>query len=410
MLAAAILSFGAAQAQGCGTGLPPVAVALPTQITPVTLRILQSSLIPVAATDGFVHLAYAAQVTNVRPEPASLVSIVPTDAPRGFAPTGTSGVLDMDGKDITGMALPFKPDPADNTPSEKRVHTRQLQGGSAGIVFFDIRYQSLEDVPRLLSHRLSVVYPGDDKPITEDTDPIEIDCRTPVVISAPLKGSRWWNANGCCEVISPHRGATLPVNGTFRPPEQFAIDFEQLNAQDGCCTGPVKNLASWPFLGAPILAVADGVVVEKADDMPDQVPGEVKGITVRNATGNSIIQDIGAGRYVLYAHMRPGSIDTGLVAGTRLKRGQKIGEVGNTGSSTAPHLHFQVMDRPSALNAVGLPFVFDRQVLEGRVTGTANQANDAYDAGQDLAITRDAPITRVNQMPADGQVFGYNLP
>lgn len=72
--------------------------------------------------------------------------------------------------------------------------------------------------------------------------------------------------------MSPHRGATLPVNGSIVPPEQFAIDYVQLTPGNRCCTGPVRELSSWPFFGDPILAVADGVAVDKLDGMPEQVP------------------------------------------------------------------------------------------------------------------------------------------
>lgn len=72
--------------------------------------------------------------------------------------------------------------------------------------------------------------------------------------------------------MSPHRGATLPVNGSIVPPEQFAIDYVQLTPRNRCCTGPVRELSSWPFFGDPILAVADGVAVDKLDGMPEQVP------------------------------------------------------------------------------------------------------------------------------------------
>ena len=409
-IATAVLAVGTAHAQGGGTPLPADAGALPTQITPVTLRILQASLIPVPATDGFVHLAYAAQMTNLSRDPARLGEIVPLDALRGFGPTGINSVLDMDGEDITGTVRPFKPGVTDGVVQSKSIDTKQLEGGASGITFFDVRYRKIEDVPRLLSHRLSIMIRDNDQPVTEYTDPIEVGSQAAVVISPPLVGSRWWNGNGCCKVISPHRGATLPVNGDIKPPEQFAIDYVQLNAQDECCTGPVKDLSSWPFFGAPILAAADGVVVDKVDGLPEQVPGEVKNVDAQNAAGNNIIEDIGAGHYVLYAHMRTGSIPSRIAIGTTLTRGEQIGEVGNTGSSTAPHLHFQVMDRPSALNAIGLPFVFDRQILEGRVIGTANQTNDAYETGNKVTVVkRDTPITQVNRMPAEGQVFSYNL-
>jgi murein DD-endopeptidase MepM/ murein hydrolase activator NlpD len=143
--------------------------------------------------------------------------------------------------------------------------------------------------------------------------------------------------------------------------------------------------------------------------MPEQIPGEVKGIGVQNAGGNHIIEAIGNGRYVLYAHLRTGSIPAGIVVGAVLKRREKIGEIGNTGSSTAPHLHFQVMDSPSLLDATGLPFVFDRQLLEGQVGGTANEADHAYESGAAVSVSlRVAKLPQSKLMPIQGQVFTYN--
>ncbi|WP_428488787.1 M23 family metallopeptidase [Rhodopila sp.] len=395
-----MLTLGTARGEGCQVA--PATGAFPTQITPVTLRVLQPAVTPVAATDGFVHLAYAAQITNVGRDPANLDTIVPTDFGHPGAATGTNLVRDMNGKDITGTVRLFNPEGGVNA-----ANTRRLPGGASGIMFFDVRYRTLAEVPRLVSHRLSISFHGDRR-LVEDIDPVVVNCKAPVVIAPPLVGDGWWDGNGCCEVISPHRGATLPVNGGLRAPEQFAIDFVQLTGSDACCTGPVKQLSSWPFLGAPVFAVADGVVVDRVDGMAEQVPGEVKGVTALNAPGNNIIEDIGGQHYVLYAHFRTGSIPKRIVAGTRLRRGEQIGEVGNTGSSTAPHLHFQVMDRPSALNAIGLPFVFDRQIVQGRVSGTASETNDRYEAGGKLTIVRGSPVLEVNRIPAEGQVVRFD--
>ncbi|HEY1857129.1 M23 family metallopeptidase [Acidocella sp.] len=376
-------------------------------MTPVTMQILQADLIPVPGTDGFIHLAYAAQLTNLDRGVAELETIAPVDPLHDFAAVGSSGVMDADGNNISGTVRPFNPArPGDD--AARTVDARQLQGGASGIAFFDVRFTKMKDVPGFLSHRLVVRLPGG-KEVNELINPVPVGCQSPVVISPPLIGPRWWDANGCCEVISPHRGATLPINGTIKLPEQFAIDYVQINAKDGCCTGPTKDLKSWPFFGAPVLAVADGLVVEKVDGMPEQVPGEVKGINVQNAGGNHIIEAIGNGRYVLYAHLRTGSIPAGIVVGTALKRGEKIGEIGNTGSSTAPHLHFQVMDSPSVLDATGLPFVFDRQLLEGQVGGTANEADHAYESGASIDVSmRSAKSPQSNLMPIEGQVFTYN--
>jgi hypothetical protein len=395
-----------AHAQGCVA--PPNVT--PLQSTPLTLRILQQSLIPVPATDGFVHLAYAAQATNLDRQAALIDEITPVDPLHGFRPTGSSGVVDMNGRSITGTLRPFKPPLVDGLQSQNPVDTRSLPGGGSGTGFFDVRYPNIQAVPSLLAHRLVVALLGHGGLTTELTDPIPVGCDAPVVLSPPLVGSRWWNGNGCCETISPHRGATLPLNGDIRVPEQFAIDFAQLTPDNTCCTGPVKQLSSWPFFGVPVLAAATGTVVQAVNDMPEQVPGPPVGVTAQNAAGNHIIEDIGGGRFIMYAHLKTNSIPARLLQpGAVLRVGQRLGDVGNTGSTTAPHLHFQVMDRPSTLNAIGLPFVFDKQSLEGHVAGTANSENDTYESGGVVRyVARDVPQTRLNEMPAETQVFGFN--
>jgi murein DD-endopeptidase MepM/ murein hydrolase activator NlpD len=63
------------------------------------------------------------------------------------------------------------------------------------------------------------------------------------------------------------------------------------------------------------------------------------------------------------AHLKRRSVK--VKAGDRVRAGELIGACGNSGSSTEPHVHFQVMDRPRALLAAGLPFT---------LTGAADEA------------------------------------
>jgi murein DD-endopeptidase MepM/ murein hydrolase activator NlpD len=54
--------------------------------------------------------------------------------------------------------------------------------------------------------------------------------------------------------------------------------------------------------------------------------------------------------------MQPGSVR--VKPGDRVRTGQVLGLLGNSGNTDAPHLHFHVMDGPSPLLANGLPYVF----------------------------------------------------
>jgi hypothetical protein len=390
---------------------PPASAGPAINLTPLTLQILQDTIVPVPATDGLIHLAYAAQVTNLQTDPVEVVEVTPVDAARNFVPTGKNQQLDGDREPIVKKVRLFgQPPQTGAQTSDSANYFSKVPAGGSGIMFFDVTYRDAAAVPRLLSHKIVVTNVKTGSQSAGLTDPVLVSCDGPVVLRPPLIGHGWWNGNGCCETVNAHRAATLPANGTIRPPEQFAIDYVKIDERGGCCTGPVRDVISWPFFGVPILAAAPGKVVEMANDENEQVPGQpLVGVTVANAAGNHIIQDIGNGRFILYAHLRRGSIPAGIKVGAMLTGGQQIGDLGNTGSSTAPHLHFQVMDRPSTLNAIGLPFVFDTQMVEGVVKETPAEADRLYESGAHISVQKSGIGPQTGKMPAEGQVFGYNL-
>ena len=86
-----------------------------------------------------------------------------------------------------------------------------------------------------------------------------------------------------------------------------------------------------PGLGTPVLAVADGVVTQIGE------PSGALGVHV-------VIQHTidGAIVYSTYSHMGNGTLHLSL--GQTVARGEVIGNVGSTGASTGPHLHFQILD------------------------------------------------------------------
>lgn len=63
--------------------------------------------------------------------------------------------------------------------------------------------------------------------------------------------------------------------------------------------------------------------------------------------------------------------------GQHVHRGQVIARLGNSGNTSAPHLHFQLMTAPSALVSEGLPYVIDRFGLAGQINIAAWDASDS---------------------------------
>jgi murein DD-endopeptidase MepM/ murein hydrolase activator NlpD len=112
-----------------------------------------------------------------------------------------------------------------------------------------------------------------------------------------------------------------------------------------------------------VLAVADGRVVALKDGVPENVPDPVAravSMTMETVGGNFVALDIGHGRYALYGHLIPGSLEVKL--GDLVKRGQVLAHLGNSGNSTEPHLYFQIADAPSFLVANGLTDLYDQSM------------------------------------------------
>ena len=106
--------------------------------------------------------------------------------------------------------------------------------------------------------------------------------------------------------------------------------------------------------------MADGVVAATHDGVPDNVPLNWASypITFETVAGNYAVIDLGDGRSADYAHMIPGTLK--VKQGDRVRRGDVVGLLGNSGNSTAPHLHFHLTDRPSFIEANGIPYLFER--------------------------------------------------
>jgi len=106
--------------------------------------------------------------------------------------------------------------------------------------------------------------------------------------------------------------------------------------------GDASVLTNYYAYGVPLLAPASGRVSQVVDDQPDQAIGDSD---IEQPGGNLVVITIGGGRYVMMAHIRAGTVQ--VRTGETVRAGQQVGEVGNSGNTSEPHLHIQVQDQPT---------------------------------------------------------------
>ena len=366
----------------------PVAASGP-QFTPL----LPAVLAPprwFRGADEQIHLVYELVLTNAFPVPVDLTELAVLNADDGTV------VATLSGARLSAATSPL---------SNPSASTASLPAGTVGVVWLDVPLPDEDDLPARIAHRLTVhIPPGLPLPetIVETSGPAEVDRRPPVVLGPPLAGARWAAVGSCCD--GPHRRAVQAIDGQLHLAQRFAIDFNQLDADNRLFAGDRTLNPSYPGYGQPVLAVADATVVASVDRYPDQVPEAPTDVTLENAEGNHVILDLGDGRYALYAHLRPGSIT--VQAGEQVRQGQVLGELGNSGSSTGPHLHFHVMDAPSGLVADGLPYVFSDFELTGQIP-PLDETLALVEAGEALPITAERVGSRHDALPLGRDVMTF---
>lgn len=101
----------------------------------------------------------------------------------------------------------------------------------------------------------------------------------------------------------------------------------------------------------------------------------------------------------------PGSVR--VHPGDLVRAGTVLGRPGNAGNTSAPHLHFQIMDRPSSLDANGRPYEFDSWTLQYHASKTLAQLDDAIKNG--VPVTRSPPprSEQVRTLPLNNDVASF---
>jgi murein DD-endopeptidase len=354
--------------------------------TPKPLAPFFNAVIPIAPTafkaDGKWHLVYELHVSNMDKWEYAFtrVEVVSADAAQRT-------LASFSGAELDGMFS------HPGVPSAEKVS--KLAPGEFGAVFLWVTFDKLEDVPVAIAQRISVRIGDYPEALTIVTPATSVDKNPVVVISSPLVGENWVAANGPSNT-SAHRRALIPINGHAYISQRFAIDWVQMYPDGKTYKGDASDNKNYRAYGTEIRAVADGVVTQVKDGIPQNTPGAkalAVPITLETVGGNHVIMEIGNGLFAFYAHMQPGSLR--VKVGDKVTRGQVLGLLGNTGNSTEPHLHFQICNANSELGSEGLPYAFASFEAQGK--GEDDKA----------PVLSGAPVKHEMEIPTEDEVVRF---
>jgi len=357
----------------------------PRQLTPpldVTVPIDPTAF----KAGGKWHLVYELHVVNLGRWDCQVKSIevLTSEAPSKSLASYADAVLDVvmshPGVETIGKTL--------EAPKKTIIGP-----GMLAVVYMWVTLDKLEDVPAKIRHRIIMRIGDYPEAITLESVPIIVNRNPVVVISPPLRGENWLAANGPSNT-SIHRRALNPLNGRAYISQRYAIDWVQLYPDGKTYRGDPKDNRAYRAYGAEICAVSDGVVTETKDGIQQNIPNDkpVVPITVETIGGNHVIMDIGAGRFAYYAHLQPGSLR--VKVGDKVRRGDVLGLLGNSGNSTEPHLHSHICNASSELACEGLPYAFASFDLLGN--GETWKSSDAHE-----------PLKRELEIPIENDVVRF---
>lgn len=368
-------------------------------------QIVGEQLSPVLGSDNKWHVVYELMLTNGRPIPAAIHEIKVLDYydnQRVLRAITGAEIIEL------SVNLSGRPRLKPRSPSPLEGDA-VLQPNESMVVFIELKFDSASDIPKAIVQQFSGIAatnPGSSHP--EDVAylmvPQLLNENALPLFGAPLQGANWVVINGCCSPAGAHRGSIQTISGRLRVAQRFATDWMKIGSNGKFFEGDPTDVANWYNYGEPILAVADGTVVAVLDELDDQSPGSLPDpgtITINTVDGNHVILDIGGGVYVFYAHLKRGSVT--VKVGDSVARGEVIAELGNSGNTSAPHLHIHFVDSPSALAADGIPYRYLGFTVTGRVESEQWEAvaEDLNEVWNILPPPGDVPASEFMPMDLD---------
>ena len=176
---------------------------------------------------------------------------------------------------------------------------------------------------------------------------------------SPLRHDRYYVGQG---------GSSPFINGHARVrPQNYALDIVGLNALGlrAAAFSDSSDLESYEIFGATIYSPCEGTVLTAVDRFTDLNPPQTD---TQNLAGNHVLLDC-SGVEVLLAHMKKDSVQ--VAVGDSVTTNTVLGQVGNTGNTSEPHLHIHAEQggvRGDILNGEAVPITINgRYLVRGNI-------------------------------------------
>ena len=178
-----------------------------------------------------------------------------------------------------------------------------------------------------------------------------LDYRDKTKLSFPLHGE-WTIYEGGRMVPENEHAATARERFAY---EMVRLDTGQMFTRNGAAN------EEWFSFGQPVLADANGTVVKVMDDYGDNAPYHPDAGAKH---GNVVVIDHGDGEFSVYSHLKHKSVTVKM--GDRVKEGEKIAEVGNSGDTQFPRLEYSLQNSADLNGSAGLPAAFEHLKVNGK--------------------------------------------
>jgi hypothetical protein len=383
LLSRCIAVIGTAMVVGTAAQLPRVRLDVRVVVAPTAFT----------GSDDQTHLAYELIVTGLSGANGARFERVEV-----FGDSDSKPLISYASSDLDERVM--RPD-----ADLKVRYGRLISSGTTALIHVWITLAKDQAVPRTLRHSFAVSA-EDGSAVFAGEARVAVRSAMPLIIGPPLRGAAWLVHNGPGQHRSPHWGSALLNERGARIPQRYAIDFIGVDQNGTAVRGDFRKSSNedWIGFGSEVIAVADGVVHAArdglADNQPLVEPPPPASPSASDAYGNYVIIAVNDHTFVHYVHLKRNSV--AVKAGQRVRRGQVIGRLGNSGNTNGAHLHFNITDGPLPEDAQGLPFVFGAFESLGKTT-----PDIALGVEPSSGRPRFAPSKRGKQLPLDGTVVRF---